>query len=176
MPCDGNLEVEVKLRDGFVTSIRSAWSLSWTNAKCDADIIAWRPAKPAAQPEPTIKESLTVQADPKALHAEKKPQMQLIPPTFDEQLSRALECGAAKYGAWNWRENKVEAMTYIGAMKRHIAAFVSGEECAPDSGVHHLAHVAASSRIAASLSTTDQRSHDLPEILPRREHCASGGV
>ena len=60
-PCDGKLKVQAKRRDGFTTEIRSAYSLSWTNAQCDADIISWRPAKPAAQVEPTCKPPLQVQ-------------------------------------------------------------------------------------------------------------------
>ena len=38
-------------------------------------------------------------------------------------------------------------MTYLGAMKRHIDALLDGEDLAPDSGVHHLGHIAASCAI-----------------------------
>ena len=85
--------------------------------------------------------------DPKRAAGALKPQLQLIPPVFNELVAAALEGGARRYGPWNWRENKVEMMTYLGAMKRHIDALLDGEDLAPDSGVHHLGHIAASCAI-----------------------------
>lgn len=85
--------------------------------------------------------------DPKRAAGALKPQLQLIPPVFNEAVAAALSHGAGKYGPWNWRENKVEMMTYLGAMKRHIDALLDGEDIAPDSGVHHLGHIAASCAI-----------------------------
>ena len=81
--------------------------------------------------------------DPKKSQGEKKPQLQLIPPALNEATAQALQNGATKYGAWNWRENKVEMMTYLGAIRRHLDDFLEGENLAPDSGVHHLGHIAA---------------------------------
>lgn len=85
--------------------------------------------------------------DPKRAAGALKPQLQLLPPVFNEAVAAALSHGADKYGPWNWRENKVEMMTYLGAMKRHIDALLDGEDLAPDSGVHHLGHIAASCAI-----------------------------
>lgn len=85
--------------------------------------------------------------DPKRAAGALKPQLQLIPPVFNELVAAALSQGARRYGPWNWRENKVEMMTYLGAMKRHIDALLDGEDIAPDSGVHHLGHIAASCAI-----------------------------
>lgn len=34
-------------------------------------------------------------------------------------------------------------MTYLGAIRRHLDDFLEGENLAPDSGVHHLGHIAA---------------------------------
>jgi hypothetical protein len=81
--------------------------------------------------------------DPKASQAIKKPQLQLIPPALNTETAKALECGAAKYGPWNWRDNRVEIMTYLGAMRRHIDAVIEGQDIDPESGAHHLGHVAA---------------------------------
>ena len=50
--------------------------------------------------------------------------------------------GAGKYGPFNWRDNPVEAMTYIAAAKRHLGSFLEGEWLASD-GVQHLGHVMA---------------------------------
>lgn len=82
-------------------------------------------------------------ADPKASQAIQKPQLQLIPPALSEETAKALERGAVKYGPWNWRENEVEIMTYLGAMKRHIDKLINGEDIDPDTGAHHLGCVAA---------------------------------
>ncbi len=81
--------------------------------------------------------------DPKSILAIQKPQLQLIPPILNTETAKALKCGADKYGLWNWRENKVEIMTYLGAMRRHIDAVIDGEDIDPESGAHHLGHVAA---------------------------------
>lgn len=81
--------------------------------------------------------------DPKASQAIQKPQLQLIPPALSEETAKALERGAVKYGPWNWRENEVEIMTYLGAMKRHIDKLINGEDIDPDTGAHHLGCVAA---------------------------------
>ena len=80
--------------------------------------------------------------DPKGEAGAKKPQLQLIPPILGVETAKALVNGA-KYGPWNWRHTPVEMMTYIGAMKRHIDALIDGEDIDPESGAHHLGHVAA---------------------------------
>ena len=80
--------------------------------------------------------------DPKGEAGAKKPQLQLIPPVLGVETAKALVNGA-KYGPWNWRHTPVEMMTYLGAMKRHIDALIDGEDIDPESGAHHLGHVAA---------------------------------
>ena len=86
----------------------------------------------------------------KAYAGATKPPLHLIPPAFKLQVSLALAFGARKYGAWNWRGTDalpVRASTYIAAMQRHLDAWASGEDVADDSGVDHLAHLAASCAI-----------------------------
>lgn len=87
--------------------------------------------------------SRVIGTDPKGEAGKQKPQMQLIPPALNAETSKALALGAQKYGPWNWRENKVDIMTYLGAMKRHLDAVIEGEDIDPESGAHHLGHVAA---------------------------------
>jgi hypothetical protein len=82
-------------------------------------------------------------ADPKGQAGAAKTQLQLVPPVLSAEAAKALALGAAKYGPWNWRENRVELMTYLGAMKRHIDAIIDGEDIDPESGAFHLGHVAA---------------------------------
>ena len=87
--------------------------------------------------------SPTTPEDPKGIAGLAKPQLQLVPPVINTAMAAALKIGADKYGPWNWREDKVEIMTYLGAMRRHIDAVLEGEDLDPESGAHHLGHVAA---------------------------------
>jgi hypothetical protein len=58
--------------------------------------------------------------------------------------SLALLDGALKYGRMNWRtEPGPYASTNVDAVRRHLAAWMEGEEADPDSGLPHLAHALA---------------------------------
>ena len=92
--------------------------------------------------------------DPKKAAGAQKPHLQNIPPALNIEVAKAIECGAKKYGPWNWRDNNVELMTYLGAMKRHIDVLIEGEDIDPESGAHHLGHVAAGCAIVL-----DARKH-----------------
>jgi len=73
-------------------------------------------------------------ANPKQAYGDAKVKLQLVPPAAMIAIARGLEDGAKKYGAWNWRDHKVEIMTYYGAVMRHMAAWLEGEEYDPDGG------------------------------------------
>src|SRR5690606_27589574 len=62
--------------------------------------------------------------NPKQAYGDKKVPMHTVPPALVIGAAHAFGEGAAKYGAFNWRNTKVEAMTYVGAIQRHLAAFV----------------------------------------------------
>lgn len=124
--------------------------------------------------------------DPKTQTAENKTPLQLIPAALNESLALALKHGAEKYGPWNWRRSKVGMMTYIGAMRRHLDAFLEGEDCAHDSGISHLGHIAASCAIMLDAQKhgvlVDDRPqrinletmmHDLLKLCPR---CYNGAI
>ena len=104
--------------------------------------------------------------DPHGEAGKKKPQLQLIPPSFNIQVAAALNEGAQKYGPWNWRKNRVEAMTYIGAIRRHLDQFLDGEDI-DASGASHLGHIAASCAIlidaAAAGMLVDNRPGSVSE-------------
>lgn len=90
--------------------------------------------------------------NPKTKFGVKKVSLALNPPSAEIHMAKAFEDGADKYGPYNWRENEVAVMVYINAMKRHMAAFVDGENYSPDTAekgnpVHHLAHVMACAAI-----------------------------
>ena len=65
--------------------------------------------------------------NPKQAYGDRKVPLQLIPPAAEVYMAVALREGAFKYGAWNYRESPIELMTYVGAIKRHLAAIVNGE-------------------------------------------------
>lgn len=84
-------------------------------------------------------------SDPKQAHGEKKPQLHLIPLAAQEEMARALELGASKYGERNWLlGDGVNITTYLSAMARHLALITDGkEDIDPESGAHHLGHIMA---------------------------------
>ena len=111
---------------------------------------------------PITTQPVAASADPKGEAGKAKSQLQLIPPSFNRETAKALACGAAKYGPWNWRQNKVELMTYLGAMRRHIDAVMSGEDLDPESGAHHLGHVAAGCAIVIDAAEHGQLIDNRP--------------
>lgn len=84
--------------------------------------------------------------NPKQAYGDRKIPLHLVPWAAMIATAEGLGEGAPKYGAFNWRGTKVEAMTYIGAALRHIAAWVDGEDVDPDSktGKRHLSGALAS--------------------------------
>lgn len=84
-----------------------------------------------------------VAGDPKGEAGKDKCPLWLIPPQPLEEAAFVHSLGAKKYGAWNWRQNKVCASTYISAIMRHLNAWREGEDLDPESGRSHLAHIVA---------------------------------
>jgi len=82
-------------------------------------------------------------ANPKDLIGVKKPRLSLVPPAGLVYEALAMANGADKYGPYNWRDKKVQAMIYIEACMRHLLSWQDREETAKDSGVHHLGHAKA---------------------------------
>lgn len=88
----------------------------------------------------------------------------------------AMMDGGFKYEPYNWRGNKVIASIYIDAIGRHLMAwFDESQECAPDSGVHHLGHIIANCSILLDAQETGNLVDDRPtpgsatKILKRLE-------
>lgn len=78
------------------------------------------------------------------------------------QMANVMAGGAHKYGLFNYRKSKVDALTYIGAIQRHLLLWADGEDNDVESGQSHLAHVMACSSILLdcliSLNMVDNRS------------------
>jgi hypothetical protein len=133
----------VMLGKDFTTDDVPIGTKAWTGARWSGGFLE---RQEASQMLPDMWYAVpitTPNTDPKASQAVQKPQLQLIPPALNDETAKALSRGAVKYGPWNWRENKVELMTYLGAMKRHIDCLIEGEDIDPDTGAHHLGCVAA---------------------------------
>jgi hypothetical protein len=84
-----------------------------------------------------------VDTNPKSNVGRLKAPFATIPKAALAYVGLAHEDGAAKYGPMNWRESPFNISVYVNAIARHLAAFEGGEDCAADSGVPHLAHIAA---------------------------------
>lgn len=92
---------------------------------------------------PVAPEKTAPNPNPKKAFGETKPNLALIPPVALLHMAMALEDGDRKYGAFNWRKDPVEAMTYIAAAMRHLQNWLDGEETTADSVVHNLGCVMA---------------------------------
>jgi hypothetical protein len=73
---------------------------------------------------------------------EGKPRVDLVDPDFVLELSKVLTMGADKYGPYNWARGMAWSRP-TAALQRHLAAWQKGENIDPESGLSHLAHVAA---------------------------------
>lgn len=81
--------------------------------------------------------------NPKTQYGIRKVPLHLVPPIAMAHCATAFADGAKKYGPYNWRQKMVSATVYHGAALRHMMAWFDGEDIAPDSGCHHLAHAMA---------------------------------
>lgn len=66
----------------------------------------------------------------------------LISPHFEMELARVMTYGAKKYGDRNW-EKGISVSRYYSALRRHLSAWIAGEEMDEESNLHHLAHATA---------------------------------
>lgn len=103
--------------------------------------------------EPTV--------NPKELVGSKKPPIWSVTPRWVVLLvGRAMALGAAKYGAFNYRETKIAASTYEDALERHLQLWFDGEDDDPESGVSHLAHAIACCALLLDAQQTGRLDDD----------------
>ena len=101
--------------------------------------------------------------NPKDLVGAKKVSITKLPAVGILHGSHAMMDGAAKYGPFNWRDNKVKASIYVDAAMRHLNAWFDGEENATDSGAHHLGHALACCAILLDAQETGNMVDDRPK-------------
>ena len=100
--------------------------------------------------------------NPKDKCGMKKVPLHLIPAAADIAEAQVLALGAKKYGEFNWRDEQIQASVYVSAARRHLAAWFDGEDCDPESGVSHLAHVRACMSILLDAISLDGVIDDRP--------------
>jgi hypothetical protein len=71
-----------------------------------------------------------------------KPPMELLSHEALVEIAKVFGFGAKKYGRFNYR-NGIAYSRIIGAAYRHLGAFNSGEDVDPETGLSHIAHLAA---------------------------------
>lgn len=85
----------------------------------------------------TDTETKTLQPNPKQLFGDKKPPLTQLPLSAQIEATLAFYDGYLKYGWRNWRDQPVEAQTYIEAALRHLRLFEVGEDYTRDTEVIH---------------------------------------
>jgi hypothetical protein len=105
--------------------------------------------------------------DPKKINGDAKTPLHLLPPYALAQTALAHREGAERYGEWNWRQTGVCATTYIGAIMRHLAAWQDGEDLDPDSGLSHIAKIAACCNILLDAEHCGKLVDDRSKVQPK---------
>lgn len=100
--------------------------------------------------------------NPKTAIGARKVPLHLVPPAAKHYLAEALADGAKKYGPYNWRDASISISVYKAAMERHMDAFWDGEDCAADSGVHHVAHAMACCALILDAMSVGKLHDDRP--------------
>lgn len=103
---------------------------------------------PTQNPDPLV--------NPKKAAGAVKAPMHTIPPLPMIQANNVMAGGNHKYGLYNYRESQIDAMTYIGAIKRHFDLWQDGEDIDPESQQNHLAHLIADCAILLDCQIRDQ--------------------
>ena len=81
--------------------------------------------------------------NPKDAIGRKKPPISFTPARSILDMGRAMQYGAAEYGPFNWRTERISMTVYLNAAFRHLAEMLEGADIDDDSGLPHGAHVMA---------------------------------
>lgn len=94
--------------------------------------------------------------NPKKAYGAVKAPMHTLPPLPMVQASNVMAGGSHKYGLYNYRDSNIDAMTYIGAIKRHFSLWEDGEDLDSESQQSHLAHIIADCAIVLDCMIRDK--------------------
>lgn len=81
------------------------------------------------------------------------------------ELVLACEEGGFKYGKHNYDGSDIFATVYLDAIFRHHLKFMLGEDRDPETGVHHLAYIAANALISLQATIRGRLIDDRPVAL-----------
>lgn len=96
-----------------------------------------------------------------------KPRYDLIPPEIEEAIAKVLTFGAAKYGDRNWELGMRWGRPYA-ALRRHMAAWWSGEDTDPETGMSHLWHAACCIAFLTAFEARKTGTDDRPSMGAKR--------
>lgn len=108
-------------------------------------VMLYDPETDTIAPRPSVVHG----ANPKDLIGVRKVQLGLLPAAGKIYGALAMEDGAIKYQAYNWRTKKVLMSIYLDAMERHLLSLRDGEDLSADSKVPHLGNIIACASILA---------------------------
>ena len=112
---------------------------------------AWGPLQAA------VKDS-----NPKDAIGDTKVPLWLLSPVAEAHWALAQFAGMSKYGLVNWRVSGVRSSVYLSAMRRHMAAYLAGEETDPVDGTHHLGNIMACCAIILDAGAAGKLTDDRP--------------
>jgi hypothetical protein len=107
--------------------------------------------------------------NPKTAIGDRKVPLALCSPIASAHWALAQFIGMCKYQAWNWRVAGVRSSTYVSAIRRHLDAYVSGEELDPVDGTHHLGNIMACAAILLDAQAAGKLNDDRPPSVDCRE-------
>lgn len=118
-------------------------------------------AKKTGRARPSARSS----SNPKDLQARNRVPMWSLPAIGAVHGAQATCDGIDKYGPYNWREQPISLLEYIGAMERHIAALKDGEWFTQDNPtVTHLGCINANTAIILDAHQCGTLIDDRPEV------------
>lgn len=142
--------------DGLDGLCRSHWKdFSEKAAKASAKAATLAPAAKDTNPKDAIGDT--------------KVPLVLLSPIAKAHWSSAQHAGMVKYGSWNWRAAGVRASVYLSALQRHFDAYLSGEDCDPVDGTHHLGNIMACAAILLDAMAAGKLTDDRPPSVGVRE-------
>lgn len=111
----------------------------------------------------TIEEDIKKSKEPKDLSYGKKPPLSLVPPSAIIYASKALEDGARKRSAYNWRNSKISIMQTLDKTLRHLYKYLDGQDEDEESGLPELSHAIADLCVLIDAIETDSVEDDRPK-------------
>jgi len=111
--------------------------------------------------------TLELKAEPAKRFDAGKPRYDLVPDDAFRELVEVYSMGARKYEPRGW-EKGMSWSRCFAALMRHAWAFWRGEETDPESGLHHMAHVAWNALALVSYSKRQIGTDDRPEKRPEK--------